>query len=564
MSYNSTRSKILIGLFLLAILICSVNRLKESDSFYHLRTGQLIWQTEHIPTADVYSYTAPGAPWVPHEWLAQVIFYGAYSLGGFWGLILFIACLASLTYFLLLRLSLKLGGDLPVSILVLLIFGYLTLELWIPRPQSIAFLLCATLLFSIISYRLSGNKKWLIVSSLAIWFWANVNASVVLGLLILFGFAMAAFLSTRFPRWLGPVWPEKSARFLGLASLVAFCLSFVSPASYRSLTYIFTIRSTTGMIKVMEWLPLTNFLASRREAPIFLCEIIIAALFAVWYFGYRQESRDLSILGLILAVTAMPFVSIRHVAWWPLTTLPFFAVALSKATNDLRSKFSADRILALAIFFCLLFLGLRSAAFPDNYYNPATIPSSAVDFLENNSIPGPILNLYNEGGYLIWRLWPREKVFIDGRSEVYGSKQIHDLITVSSASPGWDKIINDKYHVNVVFLGFYAVQPLTDSIRPLVNHLRAAGWQLVYWDDAALVYLRPSRENEALLKKYALKIVDPFVDPVNIPVQDIPVARQELFSLLNQTSTSIQVLSYARSFALAHPKVSTTTVPLAK
>ncbi len=43
-------------------------------------------------------------------------------------------------------------------------------------------------------------------------------------------------------------------------------------------------------------------------------------------------------------------------------------------------------------------------------------PAGAADFLISHRITQPIFNTYEYGGYLIWRLWPQERVFIDGRA----------------------------------------------------------------------------------------------------------------------------------------------------
>ncbi len=71
-----SKEKFFLGLFFVVIFLYALNPFKESDSFYHLKTGELIWQTKQIPHSDVFSLTAEGAPWVAHEWLAEPLFFG--------------------------------------------------------------------------------------------------------------------------------------------------------------------------------------------------------------------------------------------------------------------------------------------------------------------------------------------------------------------------------------------------------------------------------------------------------------------------------------------------------
>ena len=46
--------------------------------------------------------------------------------------------------------------------------------------------------------------------------------------------------------------------------------------------------------------------------------------------------------------------------------------------------------------------------------------AAAVEFLRAHPESGAIYNDYGWGGYLIWKLYPQRKVYIDGRADVYG------------------------------------------------------------------------------------------------------------------------------------------------
>ena len=196
---------------------------------------------------------------------------------------------------------------------------------------------------------------------------------------------------------------------------------------------------------------------------------------------------------------------------------------------------------------------VRGIALPSQYYNERTVPVAAVDFLEQEHIQGPLFNLYNEGGYLIWRLWPSEKVFIDGRSEVYGPEQVRDFLYLATGSKGWDKLLDGKYKINTVFLAQYPVPRLKDSIRPLALGLVRKGWQLIYWDDAALIYVRPEGVNKEVAEKWAIREVSPFREPESIPTSEISAVLQELRKLTERFPNSEEILDYARRFALSHP-----------
>ena len=60
----------------------------DPDLGWHLRTGQLILATHQIPHADIYSYTAHGAPWVDQEWLWEAVMASVYAVAGVPGVVL--------------------------------------------------------------------------------------------------------------------------------------------------------------------------------------------------------------------------------------------------------------------------------------------------------------------------------------------------------------------------------------------------------------------------------------------------------------------------------------------
>ena len=85
-------------LVLLAIFIVNVNNISDADFWWHLKTGEYIWQNHEVPKADFFSHTAEGRDWTTHEWLSQVVIYLPYKLAGFNGLVYATAFLATLTY----------------------------------------------------------------------------------------------------------------------------------------------------------------------------------------------------------------------------------------------------------------------------------------------------------------------------------------------------------------------------------------------------------------------------------------------------------------------------------
>ncbi len=72
----------LIGLFLALAFLLGVFPLKDTDFFWHLRTGDLIRRTGQIPGVDFYTFTRAGEPWIDLHWIFQVGVSWVYERGG--------------------------------------------------------------------------------------------------------------------------------------------------------------------------------------------------------------------------------------------------------------------------------------------------------------------------------------------------------------------------------------------------------------------------------------------------------------------------------------------------
>ena len=77
---------IAIALFALAAFSPAV--LGDGDTFSHLATGEWIIAHGAAPRADPFSHSMPGAPWIAHEWLSEVLLALAFRLGGWGGVVL--------------------------------------------------------------------------------------------------------------------------------------------------------------------------------------------------------------------------------------------------------------------------------------------------------------------------------------------------------------------------------------------------------------------------------------------------------------------------------------------
>ncbi|MFH1539125.1 MAG: tetratricopeptide repeat protein, partial [bacterium] len=167
-------------------------------------------------------------------------------------------------------------------------------------------------------------------------------------------------------------------------------------------------------------------------------------------------------------------------------------------------------------------------------------PSEAVRFVANNreAFTGNMYNAYEYGGYLIYRLYPRHRVFIDGRTTFYGGGFYGEVIDFEAfPEPEKWKNLARKYGIDFAFLS---------SRQQAVSRLLTADpeWALVFWDDRALIYMRRKPEAPAFITKNEYIYTDTFraLEAANWAVktgpQAVAVVREELERPLNRKGLS--------------------------
>src|SRR5215510_4162466 len=70
---------VMLAMVLAALAVLTVrSRFNDPDLWWHLKTGEIIWNTHTIPSTDLFSFTTNHHSWIAHEWLSQLTIFGAY------------------------------------------------------------------------------------------------------------------------------------------------------------------------------------------------------------------------------------------------------------------------------------------------------------------------------------------------------------------------------------------------------------------------------------------------------------------------------------------------------
>jgi hypothetical protein len=218
--------------------------------------------------------------------------------------------------------------------------------------------------------------------------------------------------------------------------------------------------------------------------------------------GALAASRRRFGLVEIILLVGFTFASLRaarQISIWVLIAAPVLCVAVLDIYASLPRKLIFRisehpplfaRILnavILVVVALIVLVRVSGVALDQTRAEREFFPAAAVEWLQRQGRRGPIFNLYDWGGYLIWKLYPDERVFIDGRSDLYGltgDRVVSEYLQTINGGERWNAAL-EKYKVRLVL-----VPPDT----PLATLLSVSElWQQVYKDDSAVIFERKPR-----------------------------------------------------------------------
>ena len=429
----------------------------DPDTYWHLASAK--WMVEHgqLLRADVFSSTVNGAPYSVGEWLGQIAIYGAYVLGGWAGIAVLRATLVACGAFFITRVALR-AAPAPFALAVTAIALALSEITWTDRPQLFTFALFPLLLDLLLAAR-AGKTRLLFAVPPLLLLWTNLHGGYALGLALVAIFAAEAVLTRR------------NAMPFAAAATLAVVASFIDPGS----------------------LGLGAAAAHATSPPRFIVEeappdVLRPAGFVFASFGLATLALALARGGTLLdALLLVPLFWLglsaqRHMPYFALAATPYIAAGLSELWWRWRpkSRFVLPRPVIVGVGVGLVAMVAASVATAPFAPIETQYPVAARAKLAATT--GNLLNEYDWGGYLIWRV-PERPVFIDGRLFLFLPDVLTEYEEMVFVRPGW----RDQLERHSI------VQVLLRPDRPLVTALRDAGWTVVAEDATALLLQRPSR-----------------------------------------------------------------------
>jgi hypothetical protein len=473
---------VLLGALLMggagAVSVLSIAR--EGDTWFHIAIGEQILKTHTWPTTDTYSFTAHGNDSIAYGWLGEIPMALATRLAGLSGLMALLAGLSAVFMLLLYYHAIQRCGNPKAAFVACLLLLPLAAPFFTLRPQLLGYIFLLITMISIERFR-QGHSKALWILPPVFLVWANTHGSFVLGLMLIgVSWASGLFVFRRGDLEALPLTLERR-RHLLLVLLLCVLALMVTPYGTRLAAYPFEYvsKSSLGFTQIGEYQPLSAF------GGLLKWFVLLLLAFMLTQLAFRPAYTVEEVALLLLAV----YAACTHARM-----LFFFVLIFTSLIAKLLARWIAgyqpanDHSVLNAALLLLLGVGLVKS-FPSRVRLEKALsdelPVGAVAYLRQHPADGPMFNQYEWGGYLIWTLGSQQKVFIDGRSQLYEAAGVYaDYHRIMQVAPETEPLLR-KYDIKACLIA--RTSPLATLLRASTN------WERIYGDNFADLYVLRQR-----------------------------------------------------------------------
>jgi hypothetical protein len=415
----------------LSVGVLSPRLLGDAGTGWHIRNGELILQNHAVTRTDPFSASVAGQPWYAWEWLYDAAIAAIHSHAGLNGIALLTALVIATVFALVLRIAISYGGSLPVAtIFTILATGASTIH-FLARPHVFSWLFTAIWFWLLDASETDSRYRRLYCLPLFMVGWVNIHGGFVVGFVLLAIYLNVAIFKK-----------SKSTKTIAAVAALCFAASFINPYGYQLHLHIYRYLTDRFLMGHIDEFQSPNFhgIAQQCFAILLLLSMVAIAL-------RKEEIRYSQILVLLFAAYSGLFASRNLPVSSILITLiaaPILSRALTRARwasfsarmTQMELRSSGHVWPALVVVVLLWRVGSIHASFDANKF-----PVHGVDYIAQQQIAGPIFCPDDWGGYLIYRLYPGNRVVVDDRHDLYGDEFLREYLRTIRVEPGWDELL---------------------------------------------------------------------------------------------------------------------------
>jgi hypothetical protein len=471
--------------------------LGDGDTGWHIRTGDYILEHRAVPRKDIFTFTKPDEPWFAWEWLTDVIFAKLHQTWGLKGIVLLAGVLLCGMATILFCHMMWSGGNVFFALAASLLANGASTVHFLARPHVFTFLLLALSLWILArDRRRPDGAIWLLAPLTAVW--VNLHGGF-LAVIVCLGLTAAGYGL----QWLFSRSAENLFFLRRYSILAALCslATLVNPYGYRLHLHILEyLRSSFVMDAVQEFQSPTfrgenmlqfEFLlfAGLAAAGVLLTKkrFVEALLILFWAQASLTSVRHVP----IFVIVAAPILVVLLTEFWTSWTIHKSRNSITGILRDLGAEFSSKSLrVSIWVPVIVFAMGIsmtraKGDTWPEDFPK-VKFPVALVNQYTERLAPmsGQIPRTFTSdqwGDYLTYRLYPRIRVFVDGRSDLFGPALGREYVHVAGGNYEWESLL-DRYRIDM------ALVPIDWPLAELLK--RSPRWRLVKDDGLGILFER--------------------------------------------------------------------------
>ena len=485
--------------------------LSDASIGWHIRNGELILKNHAVPHTDPFSgANVHSQSWFAWEWLYDSVIAVIHSRTGLNGVVGFTALVVGLTFALVFRWTLLRGGNLPVTGLFLaLALGASAVHLQ-ARPHVMSWLFTVLWFQVLDSSETANTTRHLFFLPLLMLLWVNVHGGFVVGFVLLGVYLAEGFLNyLRHRDARGAI--TARLKSLSLVTGLSAVVSLVNPYGYKLHAHVYAYLSDRWLMNHIDEFLSPNFHGIAQQCFVVLLLLTILALFArpeelrmsqllvVIFAAYSglYASRSLPVSSLLLTLIMAPILSRAVVRTSRDPAVPSatrnlvlrcssFFERMQAMNSGLRGHLWPMVVAVLIAVTCFRQGKLGPLLAMNSHFDAGKFPVEAAEVIAQHKIAEPIFSLDPWGGYLIYRLYPGTRVYVDDRHDFYGDQFLKNYLKVIQIAPDWQSALAET-KVRWV---------LVPDDSALANILRETPqWRMVHEDRTAALFEYTAPDN---------------------------------------------------------------------
>jgi len=454
------------------LFIIYVNPIDSPDLFWHLKYGEYLLKSHTlIPAHTLYSWSKADPTWVYCAWLSEIILYLFYKIGGF-GLFFVLRYIAlSLILGLFLYFSYKTSFKLNTfTLLCIFLLGIGVKHGLYVKPELFSlvfFTVCNFIYF----YGKTRGRNLFFLYPLLFLIWVNTHGGFIFGIIFITIVVFIEILNVCcFLK------SSKSKSFL--FSLLSYAVLFINPYGYRYLTSLY--HYATDPIYISHTKAVLAYKTPMSDPIGYILVAMFLIFLSLNIIKLKRLNLGLYLLNAIFFCISMKYGRTTYL--YPVIWCFSILYLLSQYTSRIRlylNRLSLPLLLVLGFWFAYSHIYYPYLGNWFGFGLSYNLPIKETTFIKKYNLRGPIFNTYGIGGYLIWELYPQNKVFIDGRFGPYASL-FSEYLRFQSGGDFLNFIRKYKFKIAIVELKFQ---------RLLTNFINSNMWKLVYFDTSSAIFV---------------------------------------------------------------------------